>query len=141
LALYVVDASVAAKWYAAEELSTQAERLLDTGNELLAPLFILVELNSVFLKKTRFGQMTAQGATESLRHAVDTFEFTWSLGLLDGAFSLALQHNRSFYDSLYLALAIREGCRLVTADERLYNALRSSLPETMLWVGDLPAPA
>jgi predicted nucleic acid-binding protein len=54
---------------------------------------------------------------------------------------LAHQYIRSVYDALYVALALQEGCQLVTADGRLYNALRPVLPDTMLWVGDLPASA
>jgi len=54
------------------------------------------------------------------------------------AFAVALEHGRSFYDALYVALALQEGCRLVTADERLVNALRPSFGDTMLWLGDLP---
>ena len=75
--------------------------------------------------------------------ALDIIEIFVSLvesrSLFDSAFATALQHNRSFYDALYVALALNRGCQLVTADERLYNALRPALPETMLWVGDLPA--
>jgi predicted nucleic acid-binding protein len=40
------------------------------------------------------------------------------------ALAIALGCGRSFYDSLYLALA--EGGVFVTADERLVNALRST---------------
>jgi predicted nucleic acid-binding protein len=32
------------------------------------------------------------------------------------------------YDALYVALAEREGCELVTADDKLVNALQSKMP-------------
>ncbi len=56
------------------------------------------------------------------------------------ACGLALDHDRSVYDALYVALAVDEGCQLVTADRRLYNALAPHLPETMLWIEDVPEP-
>ena len=37
---YVVDASVAVKWYVPEDNSDDAERLLDPANELHAPELI-----------------------------------------------------------------------------------------------------
>ncbi len=45
--------------------------------------------------------------------------------------------DRSIYDSLYVALALRERCKLVTADRRLYNALSLAFSDTMLWVEDI----
>ncbi len=50
------------------------------------------------------------------------------------AFDLAVRH-----DSLYLALALREQCKFVTADLKLFNSLRDGYPTTMLWVADIPA--
>lgn len=38
---------------------------------------------------------------------------------------------------LYLALSEREGCRFVTADERLANAVRAALPD-VVWLADWP---
>jgi predicted nucleic acid-binding protein len=40
------------------------------------------------------------------------------------ALKLAHETGRSVYDSLYLALAIRRACPLVTADERFFNGLQ-----------------
>jgi predicted nucleic acid-binding protein len=40
------------------------------------------------------------------------------------ALTLAMQHERSVYDVLYLALALKEGVSLITADERFVNALK-----------------
>jgi predicted nucleic acid-binding protein len=43
--------------------------------------------------------------------------------LLEEALSLTTQYDRPIYDMLYLVLARREGVSLITADERLVNAL------------------
>lgn len=55
--------------------------------------------------------------------------------LLNKALAIAGEHNRSFYDGLYLALAVTEKIEMITADERLANAVSSYLP--VKWLGYL----
>jgi predicted nucleic acid-binding protein len=43
--------------------------------------------------------------------------------LLDRAVDISSQTRASLYDCLYVALAEREGCELVTADQRAINSL------------------
>ena len=58
--------------------------------------------------------------------------------LLDSAFAIAQQYNRSFYESLYVALAVAQQATLITADEKLANATAAYLPAK--WLGAwLPA--
>ena len=58
--------------------------------------------------------------------------------LMAAAFEIACRTGRTAYDSVYLALAIRHDCLLVTADRRFLNALGKTPMETsLLWVGDL----
>ena len=42
--------------------------------------------------------------------------------LVGRATRLALDHTASFYDSLYVGLAIDRDCRVLTADERMVRA-------------------
>ena len=63
---------------------------------------------------------------------VEAFQVLCQLGiqevahrtLVEESLSLAMQHDRSVYDVLYLVLARREGISLITADERFVNALK-----------------
>ena len=55
-----------------------------------------------------------------------------SFSLFESAFSIAVNHRRTFYDSLYLAASSHLGCKFVTADERLYNSTRASFPNIIL---------
>lgn len=57
--------------------------------------------------------------------------------LLADAYQLAVSHQRTVYDALYLALSLREHCTFVTADERLVNAIKSVFPD-VTWLGDWP---
>jgi len=53
--------------------------------------------------------------------------------LLDLAFNIASGFDRTVYDSLYLALAVQSKAQLVTADEKLANAVAAQLP--VKWLG------
>ena len=48
--------------------------------------------------------------------------------LMGRAVDLSSQTRSAFYDCLYVALAEREGCELVTADDKLVRNLQASFP-------------
>lgn len=60
--------------------------------------------------------------------------------LFASAFDLADRTGRTVYDCLYLALAVHLGGRMLTADQRLVNALAGTpWVGSVCWVGDRPA--
>ena len=134
----VVDASVAIKWFIPEPLSVAARRILDDYQagtlSLLAPDLINAEVGNIVWKKQAFQGLDADDARTVINEFRKLAIFvTPSRDLLEDAYDLAVTHGRSEYDSLYLALSIREGCQFVTADERLVNAVGSSL-STAIWL-------
>jgi predicted nucleic acid-binding protein len=57
--------------------------------------------------------------------------------LLEPAFDIALVTGRTLYDSIYLALATAMDCKLVTADQKFYNAIQNTpFASSVLWVAD-----
>jgi predicted nucleic acid-binding protein len=48
--------------------------------------------------------------------------------LLLRAIAMAIPHRRAVYDCIYLALAEREGCELLTADDQFARGLRGTFP-------------
>ena len=52
---------------------------------------------------------------------------------MSDAFAISADYNRNAYDGFYVALAVSTGWNLVTADERLVNALGSRFP--VRWLG------
>jgi predicted nucleic acid-binding protein len=136
----VVDASVAVKWLLPEVHSDAARRLLvREGTELWAPDLIWAEVGNTLWKKIRRGEVPAETASE-LQEKFRRFPLrihpSQSLG--GTAWILARDFDRSFYDSLYLALALHRACPFVTADRKLYNALeRNTAREILVWVEDV----
>jgi predicted nucleic acid-binding protein len=120
----VIDASVAVKWFLPEPDAERAVALLRAGHRLIAPDLLWIEVASVLWKVARRGALSADEAQRMLADAaafpVETIE---SAPLLADALRIATATGRTVYDSLYVALAAREGAVMVTADERLVNAL------------------
>jgi predicted nucleic acid-binding protein len=56
-----------------------------------------------------------------------------SLALLEDAYGVSIAFDRSVYDSIYVSLALVSKADLITADERLANALAAHLP--VKWLG------
>jgi predicted nucleic acid-binding protein len=135
----IVDASVAAKWYFIEEHSELAEVLLGEEWELLAPDFIHIEVASIAWKRVQRGEIDAAAARQILTELFQVpFGIERVTELAPAALALALQTGRTIYDCLYLAMAIREGCPLVTADRKFYNSLKSgAFGPHILWIGQL----
>ncbi len=140
MSLYVVDASIAAKWFAEEEEHSKAAFTLTAGrDELHAPDFFFLEMDNVictWIMRGRIASADGNGLRQDLRrYPIQTHVF-WPL--LDSAYAIATQTGRSVYDSLYVALAAVLGGPLVTADRRLYDALAGgSLAEHVVWVEEM----
>ncbi|NMF83028.1 type II toxin-antitoxin system VapC family toxin [Nodosilinea sp. P-1105] len=139
----VIDSSVVIKWIVPQACSKKAGEVLTVyqagGLRLLAPDLLNAEVGNILWKYHSF-----QGLTKSdVQEALEAFkDLEWSITpsnlLLDDALNLAIDYRRTVYDSLFIALALREGCQLVTADERLVNAVSQKLPQVVLlssWSG------
>jgi predicted nucleic acid-binding protein len=140
LSRVVVDASVAIKWFVPEIYADAARRLLREGMTLLAPDLIWAEVANGLWRKWRDRELSAEAVQKIL---TDFRRFPLHIhsgeSLYDVAWPVAQGSGRTFYDSLYLALAMSSGCLLVTADLRLFNALKDTLwGRHCLWVEDVP---
>ena len=136
----VVDSSVAIKWFVAEADDQKARSLLairqSNAVSLLAPALLYTEVGNILWKKYRQGLLTTAKARQTLAELrMISLVTVPDAELLDEALQLAIQHNRSVYDSLYLALSLREDCPFVTADERFVNAIGGAFPNAVLLAG------
>lgn len=137
----VLDASVAVKWampLAKEPLTDESLRLLQryTAGEVdfIVPDVFWAELGNVLWKGVRVRRWKRDEA-ESVAADMKARDFATvsSLLLLPEALKIAFAYDRSVYDCLYTALAVQAKADLITADERLANALAARFP--VKWLG------
>lgn len=137
----IIDASVALKWRLRdEEATSQADALLDDylAGELglLTPTLFDYEITNALKVAVTKGRLTENEAITAL---IDFQAFNIKLynfqELQTLTFRLAYQHQRSVYDSAYLALAQLKGLWFYTGDKRLFNAVSQTL-SWVKWVGD-----
>jgi predicted nucleic acid-binding protein len=127
MTLYVVDASVVAKWFFPEEFSIPSRRLLSSRHTLLAPDLIWSEVGNIVWKRVRRGEINTDEAAEIVGALVKLpLEVAPTQPLLGAALELAIAIDRSVYDCMYLSLAIGRHCRLVTADGKFQNSLAAT---------------
>lgn len=140
---FVLDASVALKWaipLANETLSAESLQLLQeyvNGKvDLLVPDIFWAEVGNVLWKGVRLRRWS-QAAAERIASEMHARNFSTvpSRTLMTEALRIAFAYDRAVYDCLYVALAIRSNSQMITADERLANALAAYLP--VKWLGAL----
>lgn len=129
----VLDSSVGFKWAVAEALSDKARGLRDEFRrglrDFLAPDIFPIEVAHALTKAERQRRITPLQGMAHLADVLSTAPFLHPyLPLLPRAFAVASQAGIGVYDCLYVALAEREGCDLITADDRLVRALQASYP-------------
>lgn len=137
---FVVDASVAIKWFVPEIHAEAARRLLREGITLLAPDLIWAEVANALRRKWRERELPAE-AVEGILNDFRRYPLRICSGesLYDVAWPAVQGSGRTFYDSLYLALAMSNGCPLVTADLRFHDAIQDTpWGRHCLWVEDVP---
>lgn len=134
----ILDASVLISAFFPDEAQPQAQSVLRAhaaGHERLkAPALIAYEVTNAVWQAERRGRISGSQADGILQAAsgldIELLPYQWGESL-----PLARRFNRSAYDAAYLALAEARGETMITADERLYNAVRSKL-KWVLWLGD-----
>lgn len=131
----VLDTSVAIKWYLPEQGTDKAaiiqDRLENSEWIVYAPDFLMLELANVLWKRRQ--EIGESDALDTLQDAISSgIEFVRTDHLTPVAYQIARQSGRTVYDSLYVALARERNCDLITADERLFNAIVSQEPRVKL---------
>jgi predicted nucleic acid-binding protein len=130
---YVLDSSVALKWVIAEADSGRAVRLRDEYragiHELLAPDLFTPEVANALVAAERQARIKkGESALLLCDIAVTAPVFLATGPLLLRGMEIALATRQAVYDCVYVALAERDGCELVTADDRLVRSLQPSFP-------------
>lgn len=138
---FVLDASVAVKWVippASETLMDESlhllQRYMKGDINFIVPDVFWPEVGNVLWKGFRQRRWTKSFAETAVTNITERGFFTVSsLTLMPEALKIAFARDRSVYDCLYVALAVQFKTELITADDRLANALAARLP--VKWLG------
>lgn len=123
----VIDASVVVKWFIPERGSTEAIKLLNSRTQLFAPDIIRPEVVNTLWKLHARQMLTVDEASDIIENFRSSpIAICSSDTLIAPAFEIAIAAGRTVYDSLYLALAIERNSVLITADQRLANAIKNT---------------
>ncbi len=117
---FVLDASVAAKWFNIEELSERAvefkEAFVEGKLQLAAPMHILDEVGNSIWKNQQLPDKDARDAIASFKGlGLELLEPT--IKRIARAMEIARMKRTTFYDSAYLQAAEELNGTLLTADQ------------------------
>ena len=118
---YVLDSSAALPWVLPEKDSAKAIQLRDDArnglHELLAPDIFPAEVFNALLKAERTNRINVGEAKPLYTSiAADIPALHPYFPLMPRAGEIASRHRVALYDCLYIALAERESCEVITAD-------------------------
>jgi len=130
---YILDSSVAFKWVVPEALTDKALLLRDDYrngvHELLSPDIFPIEIIHALTKAERQGRIVPPQGGIHWHDLMKTAPLLIpSIPLVPRAYAIASQARIGVYDCLYVALSEKENCGLVTADDKLVNAMQPSFP-------------
>lgn len=115
-----LDASVAVKWFVAEDRRKEARSLLGPRIERYAPDLLPVECATAICKKAHGGEIrSAAPFLDEITKLSRVIRIQPGETLLKEATETALRIGHPVYDCLYIACARRTGSVLVTADRKL----------------------
>lgn len=132
----VVDASVASKWFLFEQYSEEAIALTQMDHKLIAPTLAHYEVAGSIIRARReerisddeatlqLGRWLKANSTNVVRLEQDDRD------MIRGA-QLAFELGHPLKDCLYLAMAERHDCPLVTADRQFYDRAREPYDRVM----------
>jgi predicted nucleic acid-binding protein len=120
---FVIDASVAVKWVVEEDGTPYALQLRQRA-KLIAPELLVAECANILWKKVQRDELSKEEALLAARLLQGAeIELLPTRSLLEAAARIAIELDHPAYDCLYLALAVENDCRFVTADERFPRKL------------------
>jgi predicted nucleic acid-binding protein len=130
---YVLNASVALKWVLTEPDTPKALSVRDDFrkqiHELLAPDVFPVEVAHALTRAERKGLIRPPQAARLLADVLSTpMPLHPYRPLLPRAVAISSALRCGVYDCLYIALAEREGCEFINADDKLLKNLGAQFP-------------
>jgi len=139
--LFVLDASVAVKWFVHEVGRDKAIKLredyADGKVDLLAPELIVYEVGNALRFHPNATATIGSNAVKSL-HKMQFILGTLHDPVVEKAMHVSYAEGITFYDAIYLALAEEEEAKLITADVQLARRLKNYRNRVLLLSAYMP---
>ena len=142
MTFYILDASVAAKWFLPPDDEPHQQQALALLQDYISkrvhfivPDLFWLECGNILWKAVRQERVSSNSARESIATLVDMpLPAVSAKTLLNEAFDISASFDRTVYDAAYVALAVASKRPLITDDQRLANALDPYFP--VKWLGN-----
>jgi len=134
LRVYLVDASVAARFLLVEEFSDKAEWLLqrfhDGAVELKAPALVRYEVGNSLWKAVKQKLIDVHEASQKFSQFIKLKLDCVELDEQDclGVLTWAARNDATYYDSVYVKACEKTGAILLTADDAFYERASKEVP-------------
>jgi predicted nucleic acid-binding protein len=132
--VYVIDASVASRFLLIEDLSDEANLVLESfleGNlDLRAPKLVIYEVGNTLWKAVKQGFISLDEATQKFSYFLELRINSIELDRKEHKEVLewGVKNNATYYDSTYVRSSKKIGATLLTADDTLYEKAREEIP-------------
>lgn len=123
----IIDSSIYASVVVKDEFYDDCKKYMTSKKATLDLAF--AEAGNVVWKHVKIGRIAAEEAVDRarvLRRLINTSKIFKAEEILDEAVKLAVDHDITVYDALFIALAIKLNERLVTTDRRLYDKIKET---------------
>ncbi len=132
----VLDANVIAKWYIEEENTEKALEIRDkfvAGKlAILEPTLLIYELGNVFWKHPVKSPEDVESDFKALFDIELEFLEVSEPRFLKNVLENGRKFEITFYDAIYVTLAMKEDCKLITADGRLQRKVEGHIDVELL---------
>ena len=126
----VLDSSIIVALFFKEELSDEVEKIVEEYSEYYTVDISYSEVANAAWRKVRIYGEDEELSKRALDVAVDFIEKVCrvedSRALLNQAFELAVKHNLTVYDALFIVLAMKLNEKLLTTDRKLYSKVEGT---------------
>lgn len=140
--MIVFDASVALKWYFDEPSAEAAKaELIRHGGKIVGPGVYLVEVSAALVRRAKVDKLRRSEMEAALEHFLtlitEHFITVREAETEDmaRAAKLALDLGHPLKDCIYLALAMKLGCELLTCDRRFASKAKAAWPNIRVLEG------
>jgi len=124
---FIVDASIAVKWFAAEADTPQArlvyKAIVEQTSRAFAPYLIVYEVaNALWKSKKLQEEKVSEAAIELLNFDIQLIEL--DSGVIQSAAKFMVKYDLTFYDAVYAALAGIKKMPVLTANSKDFNKIK-----------------